>query len=59
MFYESCLVSNPFYGEYTLTEEDCVVSHENIRNIRYKLLFDNIRHYKVWDKFLRVSATSV
>nr|CAD7401286.1 unnamed protein product [Timema poppensis] len=24
MFYESCLVSNPFYGEYQLTEEDCV-----------------------------------
>jgi hypothetical protein len=34
MFYESCLVSNPFYGEYTLTEEDCVVSQQNIRHIK-------------------------
>ncbi|XP_046385673.1 uncharacterized protein LOC124155688 [Ischnura elegans] len=24
MFYRTCLVSNPFYGEYALTEEDCV-----------------------------------
>jgi hypothetical protein len=36
MFYESCLVPNPFYGEYTLTEEDCVVSQENIRNRKLK-----------------------
>jgi hypothetical protein len=34
MFYEYCLVSNPFFGEYTLTEEDCVVSQENIRKIK-------------------------
>jgi len=51
MFYESCLVSNPFYGEYTLTEEDCVVSHENIGNISYKLHFDNFRHCRIWDNF--------
>nr|CAD7261344.1 unnamed protein product [Timema shepardi]CAD7572278.1 unnamed protein product [Timema californicum] len=28
MFYESCLVSNPFYGEYQLTEEDCVQTNQ-------------------------------
>ncbi|GLH14005.1 Uncharacterized protein GBIM_18454 [Gryllus bimaculatus] len=46
MFYESCLVSNPFYGEYTLTEEDCV-SCEALENIdrmggvTYEQLLDN------------------
>jgi hypothetical protein len=59
MFYESCLVSNPFYGEYTLTEEDCVVSHENIRNISYKLSFDTFSTVSAGTNSLLISDTIV
>lgn len=45
MFYESCLVSNPFYGEYTLTEEDCVsceaLEHvDRLGGVAYEQLLD-------------------
>lgn len=43
MFYESCLISNPFYGEYTLTEEDCVVSKINLL-ISFKYIIDVRKH---------------
>lgn len=25
LYYENCMMNNPFYNDYTLTEEDCVV----------------------------------
>ncbi|XP_063220213.1 uncharacterized protein LOC134529747 [Bacillus rossius redtenbacheri] len=45
MFYESCLVSNPFYGEYTLTEEDCISCEaleyvDRLGNVAYEQLLD-------------------
>ncbi|KAL1129794.1 hypothetical protein AAG570_012738 [Ranatra chinensis] len=46
LFYETCLIGNPFYGEYTLTEDDCV-SCESLESIdiankvSYDFLLDN------------------
>jgi len=25
LYYENCMINNPFYNDYTITEEDCVV----------------------------------
>lgn len=25
LYYENCMINNPFYNDYTVTEEDCVV----------------------------------
>nr|CAD7604842.1 unnamed protein product [Timema genevievae] len=46
MFYESCLVSNPFYGEYQLTEEDCVSCEaleqvDRLGSVAYEHLLDS------------------
>ncbi|XP_014247166.1 uncharacterized protein LOC106665339 isoform X2 [Cimex lectularius] len=46
LFYESCLLENPLYGEYTLTKDDCITcealdSITVINRINYELLLDN------------------
>lgn len=36
LYYENCMVNNPFHNDYMITEEDCVVGFifENIRLLR-------------------------
>lgn len=46
MFYESCLVSNPFYGVYSLREEDCISCEsleriDRISDVTYQRLLDD------------------
>ncbi|XP_073993860.1 uncharacterized protein [Rhodnius prolixus] len=46
LFYETCLIENPLYGEYTLTKNDCVTCESldtiNILNsVTYDLILDN------------------
>ncbi|XP_049766994.1 uncharacterized protein LOC126100432 [Schistocerca cancellata] len=46
LFYESCLVTNPFYGDYSLTEEDCISCEtldaiDRVGGVSYEQLLDN------------------
>ncbi|KAG8222106.1 hypothetical protein J437_LFUL000870 [Ladona fulva] len=46
LFYQSCLVSNPFYGEFSLTEEDCVSCEtlegiDRLADVNYEHLLEN------------------
>ncbi|XP_075218014.1 uncharacterized protein LOC142322828 [Lycorma delicatula] len=46
LFYESCLMTNPFYNEYILTEDDCVsceaLEHvDRVNKVSYDYILDN------------------
>ncbi|KAF4518873.1 hypothetical protein B566_EDAN006724 [Ephemera danica] len=45
LFYDSCLVNNPYYGDYTVTEEDCVTCEaletiDRVTGVSYQQILD-------------------
>ncbi|CAL1685504.1 unnamed protein product [Lasius platythorax] len=46
LYYENCMINNPFYNDYTITEEDCVTCEaletiDRLSDVRYRNLVDN------------------
>lgn len=46
LYYENCMINNPFYNDYTITEEDCVTCEaletiDRLSDVRYRQLVDN------------------
>uniref|UniRef100_A0A1B6CL03 Cupin-like domain-containing protein n=1 Tax=Clastoptera arizonana TaxID=38151 RepID=A0A1B6CL03_9HEMI len=46
LFFENCIMNNPFYGEYTITEEDCVACEaldkiDRLDKVNYEFLMSN------------------
>ncbi|KAL2715235.1 hypothetical protein V1478_014933 [Vespula squamosa] len=46
LYHENCMINNPFYNDYTITEEDCVTcealeSIDRLSDVRYRSLVDN------------------
>ncbi|XP_011345227.1 uncharacterized protein LOC105283840 isoform X3 [Ooceraea biroi] len=46
LYYENCMINNPFYNDYTITEEDCMTCEaletiDRLSDVRYRTLVEN------------------